>query len=176
MTTGIRPAPAAGTYRIDPTRSAVTFAVKELGLMTVRGHLPVHAGTVVVAENQLRSSVTATIDANGIRTGNARRDKDLRAPKFLDIDAHPVMTFESTGLAGRGTGSWELSGTLTVRGTAAPVVLAVTGAPGSDGAAGVLRGTARIDRYAYGVTVAKGIIARWVDVTVEIVLSPGSVG
>jgi polyisoprenoid-binding protein YceI len=171
MTTSTRPTIAAGTYRIDPTRSAVTFAIKELGLITVRGRLPVHAGTVVVADDRRRSSVTATVDVNGIRTGNDRRDKDLRAPKFLDIDAHPVLTFESTGLARRGahgaeTGSWELSGTLIVRGTAAPVVLAVT-----EEADGILRGTARVDRYAHGVTVGKGIIARWVDVTVEVALS-----
>jgi polyisoprenoid-binding protein YceI len=160
---------APGTYRIDPSRSTVTFAIKELGLVTVRGSLAVHAGTVVVAEDRRRSSATATIDVNGIRTGNDRRDKDLRAARFLDTGTYPTMTFESTAFgprAGSATGGWELAGTLVVRGTAGPVAVAVT-----EEADGTLRGTARVDRYAFGVTAGKGIIARYVDVTVEIVLS-----
>jgi polyisoprenoid-binding protein YceI len=165
MTTITHSTVAPGTYRIDPTRSTVAFAVRELGLITVRGRLPVHAGTVVVAEDRRRSSVTATIDVNAVDTGNARRDKDLRTPRFLDTGAHPTITFESTGCVPR-DGGWEVSGTLVVRGTAGPVTVTVT-----EEADGTLRGTARVDRYACGVTAGKGLISRWVDVSLVIALT-----
>jgi polyisoprenoid-binding protein YceI len=168
MTISTQPTIAPGTYRVDPARSSVAFSVKHLfGMATVHGTLAVRDGTVVVADDPRRSHVTATVDAGSFRTGNARRDKDVTSKKFLDTSRYPTMSFEGTALTRREDGPWQLSGTLTVHGTDGHVVVIVTEEPG-----GLLRGTARADRHAFGVTSGKGLIGRYLDITVEVALCP----
>ena len=167
MTTSTQSRIAPGTYRIDPARSSMAFAVRKIGLITVRGTFAVRDGMIVVADDPLRSTATATIAAGSFHTGNARRDKDVTSARFLDTAKHPTITFTSSSLGRRDDGPWQMSGTLTVRGTDCPVVVTVTEEPD-----GRLRGTARVDRYACGVTAGKGIVGRYLDITMEIAVCP----
>jgi polyisoprenoid-binding protein YceI len=65
-----------------------------------------------------------------------------------------------------------LRGQLTVRGHSAPVELAVTESRASgDGL--TLRGTTRIDRYAFGLTKKKGLAARYLDLEISAHATPG---
>jgi polyisoprenoid-binding protein YceI len=105
--------------------------------------------------------VTATIDTASVQTQNARRDKDLRSPKFLHTDRHPRMTFTGSPADGE-----TLTGTLQVQDISQPVTLALSAEPAADGAR--FRATARIDRYAAGVTSGKGMVARYVDIELDI--------
>lgn len=162
-----RPAIAAGTYTIDPSRTTVRFAVKEMwGLMTVRGGVAVTGGTVTVGAVPGASSASASLDLSSFASGNKRRDKDVTGPSFLDAGTYPAMEFTSTGLD-EGGGGWTLRGTLAARGTTAPVTLRlVDGRQTPDGCA--FTATARVDRTALGVRRAVGFIARHVDVTIEV--------
>jgi polyisoprenoid-binding protein YceI len=54
-----------------------------------------------------------------------------------------------------------------VRGTARPVTLTITMCEVSRGSF-TARATARIDRTEFGVTAARGLAARYLDLTVEI--------
>src|ERR1035438_6631383 len=88
------------------------------------------------------------------------------SPRFLDAAGHPVMTFRSDRIA---AGNQALTGTLTVRGTTRPVTLTVTVtrcevSRGSFTA----RATVRIDRTEFGITAARGLAARYLDLTVEV--------
>ena len=56
---------------------------------------------------------------------------------------------------------------LTVRGTTRPVTLAITRCEASRGSFTV-SGTTRIDRTEFGITAARGLAARYLDLTVEI--------
>ena len=94
------------------------------------------------------------------------------SPRFLDPAGHPVMTFRSDriepsgGSKGVGQHVQTLTGTLTVRGTARPVTLTVNRCEVSRGSFTV-RATARIDRTEFGITAARGLAARYLDLTVE---------
>lgn len=69
------------------------------------------------------------------------------------------------------TAGW-LRGQLTVRGHSAPAELAVTESRASgDGL--TLRGTTRIDRYAFGLTKKKGLAARYLDLEITAQATPG---
>ncbi|SRR6266487_6307549 len=168
MTTSTRPTIAPGTYRIDPHRSTVAFTVRELlGVIRVRGTFAVCEGGIVVADDPLRSTSHATIDAGSLRTGNRRRDKDVTAPRFLDTAAYPTMTFTTTSLASGPDGLWSLTGALTVRGITREVALDVTDVSAVAGGCRV-QATTRVDRYAFGVTAGKGLISQHVDITLDI--------
>src|SRR6201994_4563656 len=85
----------AGTYAVDPAHSNVGFAVKHMGIATVRGQFKGFEGTVDATRDTpvLKGSIeVATIDP-----GDENRDGHLKAPDFFDVEQHPQITFDSTG-------------------------------------------------------------------------------
>jgi polyisoprenoid-binding protein YceI len=166
-------APQPGHYDIDPDRSRVTFATRHLfGLGRVRGSFGIRGGTADVADPVAASAIYAEIETASFRTKSRQRDHAVLSPRFLDPAGHPVMTFRSDriepsgGSTGVGQHVQTLTGTLTVRGTARPVTLTVNRCEVSRGSFTV-RATARIDRTEFGITAARGLAARYLDLTVE---------
>jgi hypothetical protein len=84
----------------------------------VTGTVPVIEGTVDIGPDGQPPAITGSLDLGAIDTGNARRDSDLRKPKFLDLDHHPTMTFGADTVTVSPT-SWSVTGRLTARGTCA---------------------------------------------------------
>ena len=157
--------PQPGHYDIDPRRSRVTFATRHLfGLGRVKGSFAVRGGTADVAEPIAASAIYAEMEAASFRTKNPSRDHSVRSPRFLDTAGHPVIIFRSDRIE---AGDRVLTGTLTVRGTTRPVTLAVTWCEASRGSFTV-RATARIDRTEFGITAARGLAARYLNLTLEI--------
>lgn len=63
-----------GTYTLDPTHSTVGFVVRHAMISKVRGYFRSFDATLTVdAEDQARSSASATIQIDSIDTGNADR-------------------------------------------------------------------------------------------------------
>ncbi|MFG2003405.1 YceI family protein [Spirillospora sp. NPDC048911] len=116
------PGYVAGAWTIDPAHSDVGFKIRHMMLNKVRGQFTGVEGRIVTAENPLESSVTATIDLASISTGNAQRDEHVRSADFLDVAAHPTMTYRSTGLRPDGD-AFVLDGELTLRGITREVPL-----------------------------------------------------
>ncbi|NJC73472.1 YceI family protein [Planosporangium thailandense] len=160
-------APTAGAYRVVADRSTVRFQTNHLfGLTNITGVLAVRSGRIVIAEPLAASTATATVDAASFTTLNRRRDAAVRSAKFLDTARHPDITFTSHGLR-RYAGQWVLHGDLTVRAATQPVELTITHARTRDGALRV-RATALIDRYAFGLTRARFVTARHLNVVVDV--------
>lgn len=168
--------PHPGVYRIDPSRSTITFRTRHLfGLGAVRGTFRLHEGEIRVADPPGESAVRATVDADSFHTGNPGRDRAVRSPRLLDTARHPAFTFTSGGTSGAVTGPesgaggrWTVRGSLTVTGTTRPVELAIERAR-TDGPRLTAVATAGIDRYAFGVTGLKGLAARRLSCRIEIV-------
>ena len=115
-----------GTWQLDPMHTQVEFAVKHLGMMTVRGHFAdVQASGNLDPEHPEASSVEVLIKTASIRTHNERRDNDLRTSNFLDIENHPTITFTSTRVETTGADRYAMTGDLTIKGNTHPVTLAV---------------------------------------------------
>lgn len=159
--------PAAGRYRLDPARSKVAFRTRHLlGLGAVSGTIALTSGEVTIGPVVGRPTVTAVLSAASFDTGSRIRDRDVRSAKFLDAGQHPRITFQAGSLV-QGDSGWMLAGELTVRETSGPVTLVIDSV--QPAAAGFrARATARIDRYALGVTAAKGIAARHLDIDLAV--------
>jgi len=172
MATATMQIPAAGTYQIDPAGSSVSFTTRHMfGLGAVKGTFGVLSGEVTIADPVTASTARAVIDAASFSGGHPQRDKDVKSANFLHVQEHPHITFESSELAPDGDG-WVLRGQLTVRGHSAPVDLAVTESRAS-GDVLTLRATARIDRYAFGLTKKKGMAAQYLDLEITAQATPG---
>jgi len=130
--------PPRGRYRLDPEATAIGFAVRELGVIVVRGRFTGVTGEGRVPDRVEGSTVTATVDVRTLRTGNDKRDADLLGPRFLDATAHPAMRFTSTRLSDY-DGGWLLTGRLELRGVSRPVTLRLDPAWRTDDGAVVLR-------------------------------------
>ena len=126
MTATIAAMKAAQTYAIDKTHSEVAFQVRHL-LTKVRGRFTEFAGTVVLdQEHPEQSSASLTIDASSVDTGTPDRDTHLRADDFFAVGTHPMLTFTSSRVVKTGDDTYEVIGTLTMRGVAKEITMPVT--------------------------------------------------
>ena len=87
--TPVRP----GDWAADPAACTLTFAVRNFGLRTVTGQIPLTSAVIHVDPGGQPVSIRAELDAQGIDTGNRRRDKDLRGHRFLATGRWPAITF-----------------------------------------------------------------------------------
>jgi polyisoprenoid-binding protein YceI len=157
--------PPAGTYKLDPATSAISFATRHMfGLGGVSGSFKVLSGEITIADPVTSSTATAVIDAASFTSGSAARDKDVKSPNFLHVQDHPQITFHSTELEESGEG-WVLRGQITARGHAARADVALTEVR-TDANGLTIRATCRVDRYAHGITNKKGMAGRYLDLEV----------
>jgi polyisoprenoid-binding protein YceI len=125
-----QPQAAAGpnSWQIDTNHTAAGFSVKHMMVSTVRGTLGPVAGTIEYDGKSVESvKADVTIDVNGINTGNANRDKDLRSENFFDVTNNPKATFKSKRVEVAGEGKFRLIGDLTLHGVTKEVALDVEG-------------------------------------------------
>lgn len=155
--------PRLGRYTIDTDKSSISFKSRHLfGLLPVRGTFAIRGGTVEVAEPISGSRVHAEVDAASFRTDHARRDAAVRSVAFLDTDRHPLITFAADHVD-----TTTVSGTLTACGLSRPAKLSILRSEVLADAFTV-RATTRVDRTAFGVTAARGMAGRHLDLTLEI--------
>ena len=120
-------------WKIDLSHTSLHFAVRHLGISTVRGRFTKVAGALETAQGNTLTSIEATIDAASIETGEPQRDAHLRSPDFLDAARYPEITFKSTSIETLGGGVYKVTGDLTMRGETRPVTLEVeTASPIND--------------------------------------------
>jgi polyisoprenoid-binding protein YceI len=115
------------TWTIDKNHAQVNFAVKHMGVSTVRGSISGITGSIVWDEKDpSKSSVEATMDTTTVDTNNAARDTDLKSDKFFNVAKYPTMTFKSTSVK-RVNGKLQVVGDLTLAGVTKSVTLDVDG-------------------------------------------------
>lgn len=149
------PACVLALIRADP-------APPRLG-RTATGTVPITDGTFEIGADGRLLAVHGTPHLAAIDTGIAKRDRDLRKRRLLDLDAHPTMTFTSTAIEPADSG-WRVTGTLTARGvTTRPTGTAST-------VDGSMTATARLDRGTLGIRVPRFVVGRFVNITVTATL------
>jgi polyisoprenoid-binding protein YceI len=113
----------SGDYVLDPTHTRIGFSARHAMVTKVRGQFEEFEGTAHVdTENPAASSITVTIQAASVTTGNAQRDGHLKTPDFFDVETYPTLTFVSTEVSRDGT-DWTVVGDLTINATTKPVTI-----------------------------------------------------
>ncbi len=111
----------SGTYNVDPAHSNVGFAVRHMGIATVRGQFKKFAGTVDANNDKL--TLSGSVEVASIDTGDENRDGHLQSPEFFDAAQSPQITFTSTSTEPVGDGQIKLTGEITIKGTTKPIEL-----------------------------------------------------
>jgi polyisoprenoid-binding protein YceI len=148
--------PVAGTYKLDAAHKRVGFVVRHLMVSKVRGNFAEADATIVIAEDPLQSSVTATITTASVQTGNVDRDNHLRTGDFFEAEKYPTLEFRSTGIKSHAGAEFVLDGELTIKDVTKPVELLVefegaTTSPYGQAVFG-FSATTEIDREDWGLT------------------------
>jgi polyisoprenoid-binding protein YceI len=191
-----------GCWVVVPGTSTATFRVRDFTRRPVVGTFPIVEGEVRVDRAGCPVGVSAVLDATGIETGNARRDRDLRSRHFFDVAAFPTIAFTAADVRPAGAG-WVVEGRLLVRDVPCPVVLdlrpdpagsadggggagvessspavadtaqVADGGAGIDGAPVVVLATTTLDRRDAGIGAGPGfVIGHRVEVEVRATLQP----
>ncbi len=162
--------PRPGRYQISPALSTVTIRTRHLfGLGPVRATLSLRDGRIVVTDPPEASTVQARFAVPTFESGNGPRDAAVLSPSLLNAEAHPTISFISTGLVSE-QGTWSLRGELEVRGVTRLVEARIT-ALTVDAAGTTLSASAQagIDRYDFGITTYRGLAARRLTVSFDII-------
>lgn len=123
MTTTTASPARTGTYAVDPAHSRVEFAVKHLGIATVKGTFDAFEGTLELGDDLATARAFGTVEAASIDTKEAARDEHLRSADFFDAAQFPKLTFASTAVRPLDEDTFEITGDLTMHGIARPITL-----------------------------------------------------
>ena len=160
-------------WQLDPAHSSAQFAVRHMGISTVRGTFTKLSGSAQYdPTNAKNDSVEVTIDTASVDTRVEMRDNDLRSDHFFDVQKYPTMTFRSTKVESAGTDKLKITGDLTIRGITKPVILAVDGPskPVDDGRGHLHMGvsaTGSVNRTDFGMTGYQGMVGNDVQLTID---------
>jgi polyisoprenoid-binding protein YceI len=113
----------AGTWNVDPAHSKVGFAVKHMGIATVRGEFTKFTGALEIGEDLSSAKVSGTVAVQSVDTNEGQRDEHLRSGDFFDAEQYPQLTFESSAIEALGEESFRITGDLTLHGVTNEVVL-----------------------------------------------------
>jgi polyisoprenoid-binding protein YceI len=140
-----------GTWQLVPARSSLRFKNKTFwGLATVTGEFTDVRGAGEIGPNGAVSG-GLEVQASSVKTGIGKRDEHLRSADFFDVEQHPVIRVEVTGLEPAGTNTATVHATLTVRGITQPLPLTATVDRSGDGSVH-LTARATVDRTTFGVS------------------------
>jgi polyisoprenoid-binding protein YceI len=112
----------AGTWALDPVHSAVTFRVRNMGIVTVTGHFAEFEGTLVSDGTLEGTRAEGTVEVPSVSTRSERRDQHLLADDFFAAEQHPQIRFASTAIEPDGD-AFKVTGDLTIKGVTREVEL-----------------------------------------------------
>lgn len=115
---------ATGTYNLDPTHTRIGFVARHAMVTKVRGSFHEFEGSGTYdADDPTRSTLSLTIKAASIDTGNSDRDNHLRSNDFFDMETYPEITFTSTGVERVSAEEYKVTGDLTIKGVTKSVTI-----------------------------------------------------
>jgi polyisoprenoid-binding protein YceI len=113
----------AGTWKVDKAHTRIAFAVRHMGVATVRGELREFDGALEIGENLADIRAYGRVDPASVDTNQAERDEHLRSTDFFSAESHPGLTFRSKAIAPVDDDIFRVIGDLSINGVTNEVEL-----------------------------------------------------
>jgi polyisoprenoid-binding protein YceI len=161
-----------GTWKVDKAHTRVGFAVKQMGVDTVRGEFPEFDGALEIGEDPADARAYGRVAATSIDTNLARRDKHLRSKDFLSAENNPELTFRSKAIEPVDEDTFRVIGDLSIKGVTNEVELTAelggieTGPEGEERLG--LEVTGQVSRQAFAMKYAPVIVADKVKIVIDV--------
>ena len=111
------PRPSRHGFELDPEHTTVAFLVSHIGFAQTLGVFhEVDGGYTYDPETQELSDLEIVVRTASVDTFHDRRDEHVRSDDFLDVEAHPTMTFRMTDATPEGETTGTVTGDLTLLG------------------------------------------------------------
>jgi polyisoprenoid-binding protein YceI len=108
-----------GTWKVDPTHSTASFAVKHMVVATFRGSFEKIDATLTVGEDGA-GQLVGVVDAGSIAVKDENLQAHLGAPDFFDTERYPELRFASKAIRRDGE-QLVIDGELTIKDQTHPV-------------------------------------------------------
>ncbi len=116
-------ASAMDTYTIDKKHSFVNFTIRHVVSKT-SGTFHDVTGEIKIDPAQLeQASIDAKINLDSVNSSHAKRDENIKAPKYLDVVAFGQATFKSRHITVTGEQSGIITGDLTLHGVTKTITM-----------------------------------------------------
>jgi polyisoprenoid-binding protein YceI len=112
-----------GTWVADAAHSSVQFAVKHMGIATVRGSFTEFEGAVTVGATLADTVSHGSVAVASVSTGEPRRDEHLRSPDFFDAERFPTIDWVVSRVEAVDEDTSRVFGELTMHGVTRDLVL-----------------------------------------------------
>lgn len=101
-----------GTWRLDPTHSTVSFAVKHMVVATFRARFEQFDASLTVDQDD--AQLLGIVQAGSLRVKDENFQAHLGSPDFFDLERHPEIRFVSTDIRRNGD-ELVVDGELTIK-------------------------------------------------------------
>jgi polyisoprenoid-binding protein YceI len=157
-------------YQLDGAQSQVTAKVG--------ARFPRMTGGIRLSPDRLEDiDLDVTLDARALVASDDTTTKQLRGPKFFDVERFPVVRFSGQRMTMIGPASARIDGNITARGVTRPTRLSVTFAQPPAKATGrepiTLTASGTIDRREFGMTSYSMFVGKKVTITIKARMVPG---
>ena len=162
----------AGTYKVDPNHTQVTWQVNHMGFSLLQGQFGASAGSITVdPARPAATKVDVTFQVDQLSTTSAPFANHLKSKDFFDAATYPTARFVSTAVEPRGNGA-TITGNLTIKNITKPVTLQASfvGAGANPMNKKVnfgFRATGSIKRSDFGVGAYAPAVSDKVDLTIN---------
>ncbi|MXU63941.1 YceI family protein [Oceanomicrobium pacificus] len=172
-------AAAAETWRIDPSRTAISVTVSYIGEGRIAVRFPSYEAALRFDPDRLDATqARITLDASRAETGLSPVDLIVRGQDYLHAARFPGIRFEMDRLTQTGPSDAVIDGQVTIRGVTQPLRLdakVVRYRPDAARATDreiAFRLTGQVDRNDFGMVAARDTIAPGLPVLIDLVLVP----
>lgn len=129
--------------------SSIQFVIGNFGFDVNGSFKGIHGTINFDPQNLSNAHFDVDIDAATVNTDNSLRDGHLRGDSYFDVKNHPRIRLESTKIEADKTGSFVITGKLTIKNTTKDVSFPFTAAQVADGYQ--FKGEFKIKRKDFGV-------------------------
>lgn len=140
---------ASAQQKLNPAQSEINFVAKQMGVPLDGKFTKFDAQIAFDPKKPETGKIAFNIDLGSIVIGDADTVKELRKPEWFNVPKFPTASFASTAIKAAGPGKFEVAGTLTIKGSAKPVMIPVVLTPA--GATSTAAGSFSIKRVDFKV-------------------------
>jgi polyisoprenoid-binding protein YceI len=162
---------AQDTYAHDPIRTFVIYRAQFGTFGYEMGTFEQASFTFTVdPADASKNTVSFSVEAGSVNTGNDKRNSDMTGPDMLDAVQFPTIDFKSTSVKDTGDGNLEVTGDLTVHGVSKPITVQVQKVGEGDDYEGKHRIgyylEFSVNRQDYGMTGFEGAVGDTLDLMI----------
>ncbi|AXQ31548.1 YceI family protein [Solimonas sp. K1W22B-7] len=165
----------AAPRTLDPTRSEITFSVKQMGVAVDGRFKRFEAQLAFDAAKPETSSAAITVDIASVDAGSDEADSTALERAWLDKAGFPKALFKSSSVRALGAGKYEAKGLLTIKGRPREITVPFTATEQAGGAT-LLSGQISIRRTDFGIGGGEwnegDLVANEVPVKFKLMLAP----